>query len=71
MTRQAIIERLNKGIKVSRGNQPRVSLSLKDWETVQDLVLELSSPNLMKSIEKARSDYRKGHGIPYRFESSR
>lgn len=71
MTKQAVIERISENVKISGGPRPKVTLSLGDWELIQDLVLELSSPNLTKSVKRAREDYKKGHGIPYSFKSSR
>jgi hypothetical protein len=71
MTKQALIERISKKAKISHGARPRVTLLLRDWEAIQDLVLELSSPNLIKSVKRAREDYQKGYGIPHNFESSR
>lgn len=66
MSKQALLERIEKRIKVTKGPKPLVTLTLPDWEAVQDMVLELASPQLLKGIEQARKDYKKHKGEEYK-----
>ncbi len=66
MTNQALLEKIEKRLKVTKGQQPSVILPLNDWQLVEDMILELSSPRLAKSILRARSDYKKNKGIEYK-----
>ena len=70
MNKQAILEKIEERIKVGRGQQPSVTLSLNDWQLIEDMILELSSPKLLKSIEKSRQDYRNKKGIIYQPKTS-
>ena len=65
MSKQAILEKIEQRIKVVGGSQPAVTLSLQDWQLVEDMILELSSSKLLKSIEKSRKDYENKKGIVY------
>ncbi|OGY64259.1 MAG: hypothetical protein A3I89_03385 [Candidatus Harrisonbacteria bacterium RIFCSPLOWO2_02_FULL_41_11] len=65
MSKQAILEKIEQRIKVVGGRQPAVTLSLQDWQLVEDMILELSSSKLLKSIEKSRKDYENKKGIVY------
>lgn len=71
MSKQAILEKIEQRIKVVGGRQPAVTLSLKDWQLVEDMILELSSPKLLKSIVKSRKDYENKKGIVYQPGGSR
>ena len=65
MTKQALLEKIERRIKIEKKPISRVSLSLEDWQLIKEIILELASPTLLKSIEKARGDYKKGKGIEY------
>lgn len=65
MTKQALLEKIERRIKIEKKPISRVSLSLEDWQLIKDIILELASPILLKSVEKARGDYKKGKGIEY------
>jgi len=65
MSKQAILEKIEQRIKVVGGRQPAVTLSLQDWQLVEDMILELSPSKLLKSIEKSRKDYENKKGIVY------
>ena len=71
MSKQALLEKIGKRIKVVGGRQPAVTLSLQDWQLVEDMILELSSPKLLKSIEKSRKDYENKKGMAYQPRASR
>lgn len=58
MSKQALLEKIEKRIKVTNGAKPLVTLALPDWEAVQDMILELASPKLLKSIAQARKNYK-------------
>ena len=65
MTKQAILEKIEKRIKIKTGTKPEVILSLTDWQLIEDIILELSSTKLMKSVKKAREYYQKNKGVAY------
>ena len=46
-------------MKFEKGTIPRVSLSLSDWQLIEDMILEITSPKLLKSIKKAREIFTK------------
>lgn len=47
------------------GKKPFVRLPLTLWEQLEDILEELSSPKLLRSIRSARKDYKIGRGISY------
>jgi len=53
--------------RVFKGKTPFVILPLEEWKIIEDIISEISSPNLIKSISKARKDYKKGKAIEYNF----
>lgn len=59
------INKIEQRVKIKYGKKPEVHLSLEDWRQIQDIILELSSPKLLKSIKKAREDYQNKRGILY------
>lgn len=63
MTTQALFKKVDAEIK--RGKSPLVVLSLEEWRQIEDIISELSSPQLLKSVARARLDYKKGRAIPY------
>lgn len=66
MSNLSVLEKIEKRIKIKSGPQPEVVLSLLDWRLIEDMILELSSPQLIKSIRKAREDYVLGKGVQYK-----
>ncbi len=67
MTTKTLFEQIEKRVKIIKKSPtpPTVVLPLRDWEMIEDMILELSSPQLLKSIKKARQDYKKGKGVRY------
>ena len=63
MTTQALLKNIDTQIK--KGKSPLVVLSLEEWRQIEDIIGELSSPRLLKSIKKARQDYKKGRAVRY------
>jgi len=63
MTTQTLLKNIDTQIK--KGKSPLVILTLEEWRQVEDIINELSSPRLLKSINKARQSYKKGRLIPY------
>ena len=53
--------------RVLKGKTPLVVLPLEDWKIIEDIISEISSPNLLKGITKARKDYKKGKAVEYKF----
>lgn len=47
------------------GKKPFVRLSLALWEQLEDILEELSSPRLLRSIRSVRKEYKMGRVIPY------
>ena len=66
MATQTLFRQIEKRVKITRGKRPSVVLSLPDWEIIEDIILELSSPKLLREIQLARQDYKKGAGVEYR-----
>lgn len=50
---------------VTSGTTPFVVLPLEQWDQIQDMLEELASPALVKSIAEGRAAYKAGHAIPY------
>lgn len=65
MVVKTIFKQIEKRVRITQEEKPSVILSLRDWEMIGDVIMELSSPKLLTSIEKARQDYKKGKGIAY------
>lgn len=53
--------------RVLRGKTPLVVLPLEEWKIIEDIISEISSPNLLRSIAKARKDYKRGKAVEYQF----
>lgn len=53
--------------RVIKGKTPFVVLPLEEWKIIEDIISEISSPNLLKSIAKARKDYKKSKTVEYKF----
>ena len=68
MTKQAVLEKIEKKIKITNGQKPLVTLSLRDWEAVEEMILELSSPKLLESIQRGRKDYKANKGREYQLK---
>lgn len=66
MTTQVLLKQIEKRAKITRGEKPRVTLPLRDWEMLEDMLLELSSPKLLADVKKAREDYRRGGSVEYK-----
>jgi PHD/YefM family antitoxin component YafN of YafNO toxin-antitoxin module len=47
------------------GATPFVVLPLEQWEQIEDILEELGSPKLVKSIVEERAAYHAGRTIPY------
>lgn len=60
-----IIEEVMTKRAIIRGKKPFVKLSLALWEQVEDILKELSSPRLTRSIRRARQAYQVGRAISY------
>ena len=41
-------------------------MSLEEWHQIEDILEELSSPQLLKNVKKARDDYKKGKAVEYK-----
>lgn len=65
MVVKTIFKQREKRAQITQEEKPSVILSLRDWEMIGDVIMELSSPKLLTSIEKARQDYKKGKEIAY------
>ena len=52
MTTQALLRNIESQIK--RDKSPLVVLPLEQWEQIEDILSELSSPRLLKSIKSTR-----------------
>lgn len=50
---------------VKGGQTPFVVLPLEQWERIEDVLEELASPALVKSIVAGRAAYKAGRVIPY------
>ena len=57
MTTQTLIK--NIGARIKRDRTSEVVLSLPQWQQIEDIVLEFSSPELLKSIKISRQEYKK------------
>ncbi len=57
MTMQTLIK--NIGARIRREQTSEVVLSLPQWQQIEDIVLEFSSPELLKSLKRSRQDYQK------------
>lgn len=64
MTTQTLLKNIETKIKKSKS--PLVVLSLSEWQQIEDVINELSSPQLLKSMTRARDDYKKGKTITYK-----
>lgn len=64
MTTQTLLKNIES--KIKNGKSPLVVLSLAEWQQIEDIINELSSPQLLKSISQARDDYKNGGAIPYK-----
>lgn len=65
MSTQTVLKNINAQIKKSKS--PVVVLSLKEWQHIEDVIRELSSPKLLKTVTQAREDYKKGKAVAYIF----
>ncbi len=52
MSNKILLERIEKRIKITKEKKSSVILSLSDWEAIEDMIMELSSPKLLESIKK-------------------
>ena len=50
---------------VKSGQIPFVVLPLEQWEQIEDMLKELASPALARSIAAGRVAYKAGRAIPY------
>ena len=50
--------------RLIKGDTPFVVFSLTEWEVIEDILYEHSSPRLAKSVQQARLDYKKGKVVP-------
>ncbi|OHB21696.1 MAG: hypothetical protein A2939_04910 [Parcubacteria group bacterium RIFCSPLOWO2_01_FULL_48_18] len=57
MTTQTLLKNIN--IQIKKERSPLVVLSLNQWQQIEDIISELSSPQLLESIREARKDYKK------------
>ncbi len=57
MTTQTLIK--NIGARIKRDRTSEVVLSLPQWQQIEDIVLEFSSPELLKNIKISRQEYKK------------
>lgn len=64
MTTQTLLKNIE--TKIKKGKSPLVVLSLSEWQQIEDVINELSSPQLLKSMTQARDDYKKGKIITYK-----
>ena len=56
MTTQTLVK--NIGDRIKREHSSKVVLSLPQWQQIEDIVLEFSSPELLKSIKISRQEYK-------------
>ena len=56
----------NIGLQIKRGNSPLVVLPLEEWQRIEDVISELSAPKLLKSIDRARKDYKNGKAVSFK-----
>lgn len=47
-------------IVTRRSNPAFVAIPFEDYKEIQDILLELNSPNLQNDIKKSREEYQKG-----------
>ena len=69
MSTQTLLKKIE--AKIKKGSSPKVVLSLAEWHQIEDIIRELSSPQLVKSIQAARNDYKKGKAAAYKFAKNR
>lgn len=50
---------------IKNGQAPFVVLPLEQWDQIQDILEELASPTLVKSIVAGRTAYKAGRVVPY------
>jgi len=64
MTTQALVKNIEARMK--KNQLPLVVMSLEEWHQIEDIMEELSSPKLIKDVQKARNDYKSGRAIEYK-----
>jgi PHD/YefM family antitoxin component YafN of YafNO toxin-antitoxin module len=57
VTTQALLKSIDSKIKKSKS--PFVVLPLEEWQQIEDVICELFSPQLLKSIRESRKSYKK------------
>ena len=57
MTTQALLRNIE--LQIKKDKSPLVVLPLEQWEQIEDILSELSSPQLLKSIGTARKGISK------------
>ena len=50
---------------VTSGTTPFVVVPLEQWEQIEDMLGELASPGLVRSIIAGRAAYKAGRAVPY------
>ena len=50
---------------VKSGQTPFVVLPLEQWEQIEDMLGEIASPTLARSIVAGRVAYKAGRAVPY------
>lgn len=65
MKNVSVLEKIDH--RILKGKTPLVVLPLEEWKIIEDIISEISSPNLLKSIAKARKDYKKSKTVEYKF----
>lgn len=59
-------EILRKRSVIRSGRMPVVVLPLEQWEQIEDIIHELASPKLLKSIAVGRTAKNAGRAVSYR-----
>lgn len=65
MKNTSVLEKIEH--RILKGRTPLVVLPLEEWKIIEDIISEISSPKLLKSINQARKDYKKGKAVEYKF----
>ena len=61
MTKQALLEKIEKNIRITEGHRPLVTLPLREWEKLERILEDykmISSKNFLRSIKEARKQLK-------------
>ena len=74
MTKQALLEKIERNIKITKGQHPTVVLSLSEWEKLE-MILEdykmISSKSLARSIKEARNQISAGKFFEFNLKTGK